>query len=192
MTVVYHGPMFSIDVLHVKCNDWEMKREFLMHSVRKNQLFVSPDRPYDAATDFHEQVIKKKQFITPEEIEDLFGDELELFYDTLPKGKGRGKIGKSWFEGSAPGQFHQVHQHGTRGYSVVLYVDYDVNEHLPTHFIAPFNDMFRGRMIHYMPEDVAPGSMIFFPSDVLHYTMPNMSKKPRLIFSFNIVWTEPT
>ena len=69
--------------------------------------------------------------------------------------------------------------------SCVLYVDFDVNEHRPTKFYAPFTNPYMG-VIETVSPPVEEGNLIAFPSTLLHECPPCESSKPRTVFSFNI------
>jgi hypothetical protein len=46
-------------------------------------------------------------------------------------------------------------------------------------------DSLRSSYVYFTPE-VTEGTIIFFPSNVLHQTLPSTSDKPRKIVSFNL------
>ena len=69
--------------------------------------------------------------------------------------------------------------------SCVLYVDFDVNEHKPTKFYSPFMNPYYGTIDVAVPS-VEEGSILAFPSTMLHECPPSQSKIPRTIMSFNI------
>lgn len=185
MDILYQGSMFQIPFLHVKVKNWERKKEYLMNSVSENKVFTMND-PLHASTDFHRQNEEEIHNIQPSEVETLFGEELNSLYSFI--GTNKGEITNSWFELSQTNQFHNVHNHGPTGYSCVCYVKYSPEHHKPTNFICPFNDVMTGDMIHFSPQNIGEGSMIFFPSLIPHSTDPNISEVPRIIFSFNIRW----
>ena len=83
------------------------------------------------------------------------------------------------------GQYHGAHNHGNMKISCVLYVDFDVNEHRPTKFYAPFTNPYLG-VIETVSPPVEEGNIIAFPSTLLHECPPCDSNIPRTVFSFNI------
>jgi hypothetical protein len=90
-----------------------------------------------------------------------------------------------WYQTTASGQMHGVHNHGPTGVSAVFYVNFDPKVHKPTTFISPFPSYINGEVMDYTP-DVYEGDVIFFPSFLMHMQEPNKSSVPRTIVSFNI------
>ena len=91
-----------------------------------------------------------------------------------------------WFERSFESNYHGAHNHGSLGFSAVLFVEFDPLEHKPTRLIAPFNGFYSGGLIEHRPEGVNEGTLLIWPSILLHDIEPNRSKKRRTIISFNI------
>ena len=54
------------------------------------------------------------------------------------------KITNIWFEKSEKYGQHTPHTHGSRGFSCVLFVNYDREEHKPTVYMNPFTSYFYG------------------------------------------------
>ena len=73
------------------------------------------------------------------------------------------------------------------GFSSVCFVEYDENVHTPTKFISPYSNFVNGSCLDHSPKNVIEGSLIFFPSAILHYTHPNNNNNTRTILSFNLV-----
>lgn len=55
-----------------------------------------------------------------------------------------------------------------------------------THFIAPYHDFTTGSQQLFVPEGIKEGSLILFPSALLHFTAPSYSDEERIILSFNL------
>ena len=90
----------------------------------------------------------------------------------------------AWFQKYNDGQFHVPHNHGSRGWSCIVYVKFDPTVHSATQFIAPFNGL-TGDTIVRKPE-VTEGTILFFPSMLLHFVSPTDTDKTRIILSFNL------
>ena len=185
MDTLYQGSMFQIPFLHLKVRDWTRKKQYLMDSVFKNKVFAL-DNPSYAHTDFHSQNGQKIHNIKSADVEMMFKDELDSLFKFV--GTNKGEVTNSWFEFAEVNQFHNVHNHGPTGYSCVCFVEYNKEHHTPTNFICPYNDVMTGDIIHFSPKNIDEGSIIFFPSLIPHFTDPNVSGIPRIIFSFNIRW----
>lgn len=95
------------------------------------------------------------------------------------------KIINMWYQTTASGQMHGVHNHGPTGVSAVFYVNFDPTIHKPTTFFSPFPNYINGEVMDFTP-DAQEGDVIFFPSFLMHMQEPNRSEVPRTIVSFNI------
>jgi hypothetical protein len=94
-------------------------------------------------------------------------------------------IDYSWFQEELKGMFHPIHNHGY-GLSCVCYLEYDSNVHTPITFLCPYPDLIDGLVQYHTPSNVESGTIIFFPSVINHFTMPNQTDVSRKILSFNI------
>jgi hypothetical protein len=168
--------MFTVPLVHVVVDDWKEKKKKLLNLYKNAHL--SLDNADSLFTNYYEN-----NKILNRDIQNIFKDEigkLEKEFN-LPNLK----IKSSWFEETETNGSHSIHNHGQYGYSSVCYVEYDKEEHTSTVFVSPFNNTSNGELITYKPE-VDEGSIIFFPSSILHYTIPNKSTQKRLIVSFNL------
>lgn len=171
-------PMFLIPFLHLEVCDWESKKKDIINLMNLQQL----DYDNQVVTDFHFQNKNKFRYLS--DVEFIFKEELNIFYNFFELQNL--KLNSCWFEISSENQFHQIHNHGPTGYSSVCFVDYDENIHTPTHFISPFSNFISGNCLEFIPKGIKEGSVIFFPSSILHYTLPSFNSKKRTILSFNI------
>jgi len=172
----YIENMFSIPIFHLYADDWENKKQKLI-DIASRQPFETQPGEY-CSSDYFNQ---KKTYL--DELKPLINDEIQRFADRT---KGRYMVPRIWFERGGKGDSHLPHNHGVCGYSAVMYIEYDENEHLPTHFIAPYNEWTQGLQQTYVPRDIKSGSVIFFPSTIHHFTVPSKSDKERLILSWNL------
>ena len=96
----------------------------------------------------------------------------------------KARIPSAWCQRYTSNQMHPVHTHGAIGYSSVFYAQM-CGSHQPTMFLSPFLEPWTG-----FPEETVPdckeGDIIFFPSQLLHQSLPFQSDDARIIFSFNI------
>ncbi len=91
----------------------------------------------------------------------------------------------SWCQRYGANQMHPVHTHGVIGYSAVFYAQLG-QAHKPTCFFAPFPDPWTGFIDETIPK-CEEGDIIFFPSQVMHQSLPHAAAEDRIIFSFNIM-----
>ena len=170
----YIEPMFAVPIFHLYAEDWDSKKK-LLQDLSSHQEFKKEEGEY-VPSDFRS---KKVQW---EKIELLIRKELEKFKKqvNLPL-----EVDAYWFEKGGKGDQHLIHNHGATGFSAVMYIDYDPEEHTPTQFVSPFNNVI-GWVDVYSPRDIRSGSVVFFPSFVHHYTLPCESEKERLVLSWNM------
>jgi uncharacterized protein (TIGR02466 family) len=192
--------IFSIPILTIQVKDWNKKRKTLMkHYLRQtesNDIYLRHDEVLTSYLDMKDISKKTDEWIENndkfvESMQELFEKEINLIYDKMLKPYDRLsnrklKIGEFWFQNQNNGTAHGIHTHGSMGLSVVCYVKYDNQYHSPTSFISPnFNSITNTNMTWY-PEESTEGTMIVFPSNILHYTQPNNSDVSRVIISFNL------
>lgn len=183
----YLIPMFSVPLFHLKLKDWEKKKSELMsiYEKRKSDKNVfkrqnGKQNIYDVETDYHHNHDTGENY--DEEITNILRDELEILSDTFQCSV---EVCTTWFEKASKGKQHSTHNHGPTGFSAVCFVEFDPEYHTPTVFLNP--NLTDQNVLNFIPPGVSEGSLIFFPSYVLHYTEPNTSEKDRLILSFNTI-----
>jgi hypothetical protein len=116
-------------------------------------------------------------------IKEILSEEIKEFNDTFNLNV---KVTSSWVEKQYKGMCHKIHNHGQTGFSAVCFIDFCPFEHQATTFISPFSDFIYGYILSHIPQDVVEGTLLFFPSSILHYTESNKSEIPRTIASFNL------
>ena len=161
--------LFKIPFRHYSLENWVEKKEALMKVL-----------PLDKYTDFHDDCNIPVYMSV---VSDCINNEMKDFSQTYPCPV---MVTSIWYELSKPGDYHEPHNHGATGYSAILYVDYDTEEHEATKFHCPFLESATGRNLTYQPT-VREGDLIIFPSYILHEAPINTGKKNRLIISFNIM-----
>jgi len=170
----YLEHMFYVPLIHIQSRNWEQKQKILLEQFNKVKLSLCGD----ITTDYFNNTENLNIFV-----QELFNDELDSFVKTI--GYKTKNINSSWFEVSKSGNYHPVHTHGAYGYSAVCFIKFDNDIHKPTTFLSPFLNFVDGNALDYSP-NVNEGSLIFFPSSIIHYTRPNTSDQDRIILSFNI------
>ena len=113
----------------------------------------------------------------------IIESQLKLFKNEL--GVQQLIITKVWTVKYLKGHFHPPHVHSSNGYSGVLYLEYNAQEHTGTYFIDPTIDIVTDRTNFCIPE-VTEGQIIIAPSNILHFTYPNTSDHTRMIIGFDI------
>ncbi len=195
--------IFSIPILTVQVKDWNKKRKILMkHYLRQtesNDLYLRGDEEVltsyvdfmDISKKTDEWIENNAKFV--EGMQELFEEEINLVYDKIIKpydrlSKRKLKIGDFWFQNQNNGTAHGIHTHGSNGLSAVCYMKYDKQHHTPTNFISPNFNSFNNINMTWYPEESTEGTMVFFPSNILHYTRPNNSDVSRIIAAINFLF----
>lgn len=197
-------PMFSVPLVHIEIKDWNNKKQQLLNLyntvycnnyVKGNCFDVKTDYHYNTETssNYSPQIhnILSQEISLAQDIllhpNDFYNFDLDNPYEGGCNGEYFFRLENSWFESSLKGSRHEVHNHGPVGYSCVVFIEYDKEEHSPTRFLNPYFSSFFGNNCDFCPDHlVKEGSLIIFPSPVLHFTHPNTSDKIRLILSWNM------
>lgn len=108
-----------------------------------------------------------------------FSDDIEIPLENV-------LIYDMWYETSNEHGHHNIHTHGAIGYSACFYVDFDSAIHEGTVFLSPLHNFITGLVNNYQVKDTQEGSVIFFPSCVMHSAPCNDNKKSRTVCSFNM------
>jgi len=172
--------MFYVPLFQYQIEDWEVKKRKLKEIYNQSDV-IENDKSY-VKTDYYKQ--GKEGFNHCKKIEEILNDEINLFKNESDLHEY--KITGSWFELSLKGDYHEIHNHGSVGYSSVCFIDFDTSVHKGTVFLSPFDNFLTADTLQY-PSDVNEGTIIFFPSTIKHYTNPHNSIKERLILSFNMM-----
>jgi hypothetical protein len=169
-------PLFIIPHLKLEVSNWKDKKKKLLELMDNCNLGTDPI----ILTSFFNESTNQNDLI-----QSIFEEEL----DHMKKSFGFNDclIKHSWFQEQTKNMFHPIHEHCEVNVmmSSVCYIDYDPSTHTATQFISPFMDSLSSSYLYFTPE-VTEGTIIFFPSNVLHQTLPSTSDKPRKIVSFNL------
>jgi len=169
--------MFNIPYLHLEIDCWDVKKEKINQIMKSHEI----EKFGEVLTSYY-KVINKQITSDVNLISQIFKDELNHMKQCFNFNSYLVK--EFWFQEQNKDMFHGVHDHGS-GISAICYIEYDSETHTATEFISPFLDPFKFTHSNFVPF-VKSGDMIFFPSNLLHFTSPNKSKKSRRIMSMNI------
>ncbi len=92
----------------------------------------------------------------------------------------KSNIGKIWYNVYSPGGYHDMHTHGAHEGFAGVYI-LDLNEKNTTTFFTSGNKFFEKT---FYLEDISEGSVIIFPTNLIHSVRPSL--KNRVTISFNI------
>jgi len=164
--------MFRIPIYQINCVNWAVKKPKLL------ALCLNLQPSYSVLTDYF-----TNNSLYDREIETIFADEIYSFINQFQLRSAT--VSRAWFEIAEQHGYHGPHRHGALGYSAVCYLNFDKKTHTGTRFLAPFTNWLTGADVVYAP-DVDEGTVIFFPSAIVHYTEANRSQQARQIVSFNL------
>ena len=170
-------PMFIVPYLTLEVSDWGNKKNKLLELMSKCNL---DDSSFLKSSFFDESSREQNQLV-----ESIFEEELNHMKNSFALNEY--SVKHSWFQEQTKNMFHPLHDHCANNtmMSSICYIDYDSSEHTGTQFISPFMDSLSFSYLDFVPQ-VNEGSIIFFPSNVLHQTLPSTSDKSRKIISFNM------
>ena len=111
---------------------------------------------------------------------DIFKKEFEYISENLQSNVVLKDI---WSTSYKKGDYHIPHNHGSRGYSGILYLRHDDN-HPSTMYFQPWNNV--NDVGRFETPKVKEGSMVVFPSFVEHMSRPNPISKYKRIIGFDL------
>jgi quercetin dioxygenase-like cupin family protein len=166
--------LFQIPVYQYSVLAWAEKKKRLV-SLLNDEKFKYHDTFLSDRSQNSNEYLKDFVDIIQSELENF---RLDLGLDTI-------FVTDVWTVKYKTGDFHAPHTHSSSGYSGVLYLDYDQEEHSGTCFVNsitnPITDLTDGAR-----PQVREGDILLTPSNVLHFTYPNKSTKDRTIMGFDI------
>ena len=176
----YSGPYlkkFAIPFWKGMISDWESKKVKIweiFNKFEKNMVEGDQLTDYDSNRQYH--------FL----LEAILMDDLIKIKKEFGYADKQFRINSAWFQQYNKKHSHYIHNHGFGGFSSVLYLKYNPENHSPTFFVAPFMSNIDGNLIEYEPDDVEEGTLIVFPTSLPHYVPVNKSDEPRIILSMNM------
>ena len=170
-------PLFSINIFKLKIEDWSEKHRDRILDLVPDNASVSNNSESLHYTDYHNNKIPPYY----DELMKVLEPYLEDFY----KEYNLSGIATLWCQKYTAGNYHSPHDHGSIGFSAVLYAKLDEGVHPSTEFFPPFPDEKGAKKSTSFK--VEEGDLIIFPAHLLHMAPPHYDDKMRVIFSFNMV-----
>jgi hypothetical protein len=172
-------PLFVIPIFRYECKNWIDKKQKILEKIDKTKYTRSSTENFNSDRG-NKNCNFKSNFI------DIFSQEINQFCNEIGTNF---KVIDAWSVDYNQNDFQGPHNHRSHSYSGILYVEYDSKEHEPTLFIAPWNDpIYDGTQLKFCT-NVKEGTIIFFPSFLLHYAPLNKSNKKRIVVSFDLLPT---
>lgn len=129
-------------------------------------------------------------FITKEVVESIVWNPLRQFYREVPEYQQVDTINPIitdlWYNSYTSGQYQEPHTHTGHRSSMVFSGIYllDLHEENTTRFISPAPSWCREQEIHKLTRECEEGTVLIFPSSLMHYVVPSKAQKTTI--SFNI------
>tara|TARA_A100001035_G_scaffold262442_1_gene242195 strand:- start:50 stop:673 length:624 start_codon:yes stop_codon:yes gene_type:complete len=169
-----------IPFYHVQLGDWDYKKDALLkiweHNSRENMI---QGRLHDQATDYD----SNNEYHSL--VENVLYKDIMDGIRALNLGQ-TFSVDTAWFQIYDNSRYHPPHNHGLGGLSLVVFIEYDDEDHMPTTFLAPFLSLKDGNVMEYIPKGVTEGSMVLFPSGLMHYAPVNQTNSKRMILAANV------
>ena len=166
--------MFQTLVYQYGVDDWEGKKHSLQSLIDHNKFQDNDSFETDRLSNNNSYLSQFVNIIQP---------QLSMFKQEL--GVKEAFVTDVWTVKYKHGDFHPAHTHSSSGYSGVLYLEYDEDEHTGTYFVNPVTDPITD-LTNYSLPNVHEGAIVIVPSNVLHFTYPNKSNKIRIVMGFDI------
>jgi len=161
-------PIFKIEFFKITSVKFKEKKEHL-----EKILQQYPEIPFD---NFYSN--RNKANFTWE-LKEIFREEFQLIQARFNT---KINLTRAWSVSYEKGQFHVPHNHSSRGYTGIIYLDLK-KDSPKTIYIQPWNNE-KDQSVLYSP-DVKEGQIMIVPQSVMHFTKPNKINFKKRIISFD-------
>jgi len=168
-TIMFETSTYQYPVKNWESKKFEIKKYILEENFTRNSSF------------FTDRKLANNNYLN--EFLNIFKDELEEFKNDIAVNELI--LTNVWTVKYLVGDYHPVHTHSSTGYSGILYLDYDENEHTGTYFVNSQTDPITDLTNYSLPV-VHEGQLSIAPSSILHFTFPNNSLKTRQVIGFDL------
>jgi|TARA_R100001463_G_scaffold88130_1_gene142788 hypothetical protein len=160
--------VFKINFFKIKCINFKQKKKAIEKVLKKY-----PEMPF---SNFYSN--KNKANIT-RDLQNIFKDEFMIINLQYNR---KIKLNTAWSVTYKKGDYHIPHNHGSKGYTGILYLNMHKDSPRTT-YIQPWNNE-NDRTVLYKPP-VEEGDIVIVPQFLLHYTEPNLISFKKRIISFD-------
>ena len=189
--------LFNSPFIHCSIENWEFNKRRILYSLpedTKNNLSslysksnfaeIGCDNLY---TDFYENSKLCKLPNYSNLVVEIIRPYLKQFANITHYRRKELYITSMWYHRYYNNSEFQVHEHGSIGWSSIIYLEFDPNVHEGTLFYSPSGiyNPWDGGLALNCPK-INEGDMIIFPSNILHKSLKNTSNKRRTTISFNM------
>lgn len=177
----YEIPFFQYSI-----ENWQEKKQNIIEALPDYKSFSVDDK--HSTDNNHYSDYHRNANVAPEYANVVIGsieEEIKKFCDDT---RSSWDMTRLWFQTYEKTNSFSVHNHGMNGFSAILYLDFNKDEHSPTIFYSPYPSWkreYNGAYESFRP-DVNEGDILFFPSMLQHESPANSSESKRTIISFTL------
>ena len=173
INILFHVPIYYYEV-----KDWDRKKKALI-----SKLDPKVFKYYmlnDFASDRH---VEKNSYSI--DIQNIFDEELNQFKQECRLNYLQ--VTDAWtLKYNKKGEYHCPHNHGSNGFSAVLYLEFDPEVHEAVTFVGPWNDPVNDRTLLSTIPNPKEGTIYIWPSVLVHYVDAMKTNKPRMVTSWDM------
>tara|TARA_Y100000590_G_C15321922_1_gene864311 strand:+ start:63 stop:617 length:555 start_codon:yes stop_codon:yes gene_type:complete len=174
--------LFEIPFYSISISDWKKKKSQLKEVLKNFPVSKFPDQDFlTNRKPSPSSLIHRHSALIPQFL-DIFKDSFEEF---LKEVQGSMKIKDMWSVIYNKNDNQIVHNHGSTGYSGLLYIEFNSKFHSPTTYVQPWNHIDLDVSV-FNRVQVKEGTMIIVPSFINHFVPANTSNTPREIIAFDM------
>jgi hypothetical protein len=174
--------LFEIPYYSISISDWKKKKVQLKKLLKNFPVSKSPEHNFlTNRQDSHSSLIHRHSALIPQFL-NIFKDSFEEFLKTVQENM---KIKDMWSVVYNKHHSQIIHNHGSTGYSGILYVDFSPKDHLPNTYLQPWNHVDLDVSV-FNRMRVTEGTLIIVPSFINHFVPANTSNTPREIIAFDM------
>ena len=167
--------LIEIPIIKGSINNWFQKKKEINKFI--DNIDLKNNGHFSSSRDIKCEEFKKN-FVS------IFQEDIEKVVEFLGVSLNLTDV---WIVRYFQGEEHYVHNHGSRGFSGIIYLDYDKEIHESTKYLLPFNHPITDNSV-IVNEEVKEGDIVLVPSFINHFVPYNKSNKKRSIIGldFNI------
>ena len=171
------SPLFEYPSYQYQIDDWDFKKKGILNRINSQKFIRTELQTFET-----DRSTNNKSYV--HYFQDLIRPQL---FEFCQEAGVSCSMTDAWAVRYKQGDHQTVHNHKSWGFIGVLYVEYDPKVHLPTCFVAPWQDPRSDTTTLAYPQGVNEGTLFICPSYTLHFVRPNQSRKQRTIISFDLL-----
>lgn len=173
INVLFHVPIYRYEV-----NEWDRKKKDLLSKLDPKTFSY-----YNLNSFQSDRRVQKNSYNI--DIQNIFDEELSQFKHECKLEYLHVK--DSWtLKYNKQGESHCPHNHGSTGFSAILYLEFDPEVHEPVKFVGPWNNPVRDTTQLATISNPREGEIYIWPSVLIHYVDAMKTNKTRMVTSWDM------